>query len=58
MAWISDDGTVSVALEHRDGVEIQGIAGGGFKSADTAFAQHDLVIPTLHHVFGGLQKLL
>ena len=44
-------------LDNRDGGDIQRVSRITFEGADTAFAQHHVVVPSGHDVFGRKQQL-
>ena len=44
VAGVENDGQVRKVFEDRNGVDIGGIARGGFKGADAALAQHHLLV--------------
>ena len=45
-------------VQHRHGGQIQGIAGGGLKSADAPLTQDDLLVALAHNVFCAHQQFL
>ena len=49
--WINDDGQMREFLEHGNGVDIGGVACGGFKGADAALAKHDARVAAADDVF-------
>jgi len=55
---IDNDRQVAQGLHQRDHRQIEGVAGGGFKCADPALAQNNLVVALGHNVLGRRQKLL
>ena len=57
VARIDDHREVRLALEHRDGGDVERVAGGAFERADAALAQHDVAIAGGHDVLGGHQQL-
>ena len=45
-------------FQNRNGVDVGGVARGGFKRADAAFAQHDARVAAAEDVFTGHQHFL
>src|ERR1700675_2384521 len=45
-------------VQYRDGGNVTGVASGGLKSADTAFAENYIGIAVRDDVFGGHQEFL
>ena len=57
MAGVDDDREVGQALDHRDGRDVQRVAGRGLEGADAPFAQDDLEVAALGDVFRGHEPL-
>ncbi len=55
VAGVYEDGEVCFLHGYADGAEIEGVAGGGFKGADAAFYEDDVLVALGHDVFGGHQ---
>ena len=45
-------------LEHRNCIEVEGVPGGRFKSADSALAEYHLVVALAEDIFRGKQEFL
>ena len=45
-------------VQHRHGVEVEGVAGAGLEGADAALAQDDVVVALAHDVLGGHEQLI
>ena len=45
-------------MQHRHGVEVEGVAGAGLEGADAALAQDDVVVALAHDVLGGHEQLV
>ena len=58
MAWINHNRKMRQLVEYRNCRKIQGVAGIGFKGADTPFAENDILIALAHNVFCAHQQLL
>ena len=58
VAGVGDDGQVRQVVQHRHGVEVEGIAGAGLEGADAALAQDDVVVALAHDVLGGHEQLI
>ena len=52
MARIGDNWKMTFFLNHRDGTQVQSVAGMVGKSADATLAENHIVIPFGHDVFG------
>ena len=57
MARVGDDGKMRNLLEQRDGADVERVAGGGFKSADAALAEHDVGIAVGENALRRAQKV-
>jgi len=57
MARVGDDGKMRNLLKERDGADVERIAGGGFKSADAALAEHDVRIAVGENALRRAQKV-
>ncbi len=55
---VHDDRQVRQPLGHRDGTDVEGVAGGGLEGADAALAEHDVEVAALGDVLGGHQPFL
>ena len=58
VAGVGDDGQVRQVVQHRHGVEVEGVAGAGLEGADAALAQDDVVVALAHYVLGGHEQLI
>ncbi len=58
VAGVEDDRQVRMVLDHRDGVDVGGEAGGGFEGDDAALAEDHLRVAFGHDIFGGHQQIL
>ena len=58
VAGVGDDGQVRQVVQHRHGVEVEGVAGAGLEGADAALAQDDVVVALAHDVLGGHEQLI
>ena len=58
MRRVADHGQMALFLEHRNGVDVKGVAGRCLVGADAALADHDLHIATRQDIFGAHQQLL
>ena len=58
VAGIGDDGQVRQVVQHRHGVEVEGVAGAGLEGADAALAQDDVVVALAHDVLGSHEQLV
>src|SRR5208283_91760 len=58
MRGIHHNGQVRELLDDRDGGDIEGVSQITVKGSDAALAQHDVVVPAGHDVFGGKEQLL
>ena len=45
-------------VQHRHGVEVEGVAGAGLEGADAALAQDNVVVALAHDVLGGHEQLV
>ena len=58
MAGVGNDRQVRQVVQHRHGVEIEGVTGAGFEGADAALAQDDVVVALAHDVLGCHKQLI
>src|SRR4029077_4170320 len=58
MTGVENNRQVAELVEDRDGGNVTGVAGGGFKSADAALAEQYIRIAVRDQVFGGHEQLL
>ena len=58
MAGVGDDGQVRQVVQHRHGVEVEGVAGAGLEGADAALAQDNVVVALAHDVLGSHEQLV
>ena len=58
VADVDDDRKVALLLQDGDGAQVESVAGPALGRADTAFAQHDLLVALGADVLGGEEELL